>query len=375
MALPQWVTKPVGQAARTVGRTYDYATPGSGTSRLTNVGRSISDPNQVYAGGSFFDGSASWVPVQSVTNTTTQGGTPTPQTDNTQIDNNQLSGGGGRYSGGSFDPSSIAEAQDALNQANNLLGRLSGQRDTAVSNLTSSYANYRRSLENDYGRNKGDYTTNRNTTIRDNEVAKQGIDSKVRSRSNALSRLLGSSGAGDSEAAYVLAPYAAARTGTQLRSQVNQQYGKNLSGLDQSWNQYNTDYSNSLTSLADEEKNKRNQTLADFFRQEAEARDTSSKAEAALRYAQGGNATEARNIRNQALPQIYQILQQIDALGKQQVTPTQQDASYVAPDLAQYTTNNMGDVAGVDPTLADNVDPMYQWLLRKQQEDNQFFGY
>lgn len=51
MALPRFITSVAGQAARTLGRTYDYATPGSGTSTLTNAGRAISDPNRVYTGG------------------------------------------------------------------------------------------------------------------------------------------------------------------------------------------------------------------------------------------------------------------------------------------------------------------------------------
>lgn len=45
-----WYHDLAGGAARTVGRAYDYATPGAGTSTLTNAGRAINDPNQVFAG-------------------------------------------------------------------------------------------------------------------------------------------------------------------------------------------------------------------------------------------------------------------------------------------------------------------------------------
>ena len=51
MAIPRWITSRVGRAAQVAGRTYDYLTPGAGTSTLTNVGRNIVDPNMVYTGG------------------------------------------------------------------------------------------------------------------------------------------------------------------------------------------------------------------------------------------------------------------------------------------------------------------------------------
>jgi hypothetical protein len=279
-------------------------------------------------------------------------------------------------SSGTFDPQSLIEAQDAVDQANFALSRLGTQRENALANIASSFGNYRTSLQNDFNRNQGSYNTNRTQTITDQEKAKGRIDTQVRTRGNALQRLLGSAGAGDSQAALELAPYAAARTGTQLRAQVNDQYARNLSGLDQSWSQYNTDYTNEVSSLADQENTKRNQTLADFLTQEASAKDNLSRGQAAVRYAQSGDAAAARALRNAALPQIYQLLQQIDGLGKQPVTPTVNDISYDAPQLSDYTTSNMQDVAGIDGAMADNVDPVYQnWLRRLQDEDQTFFGH
>lgn len=50
MAIPRWITNTVGRASQAAGRTYDYLTPGAGTSTLTQVGRNIVDPNLVYTG-------------------------------------------------------------------------------------------------------------------------------------------------------------------------------------------------------------------------------------------------------------------------------------------------------------------------------------
>lgn len=49
LKIPRFISSATGQATRFVGRTYDYATPGSGTSRLTEAGRAISDPNRVWS--------------------------------------------------------------------------------------------------------------------------------------------------------------------------------------------------------------------------------------------------------------------------------------------------------------------------------------
>jgi hypothetical protein len=43
MALPRWLTVPLGRTGQAVGRTYDYATPGKGTSSLTRLGRNTVD--------------------------------------------------------------------------------------------------------------------------------------------------------------------------------------------------------------------------------------------------------------------------------------------------------------------------------------------
>ena len=76
MALPRWISVPAGQAARTVGRTYDYATPGSGTSTLTNVGRAINDPNVTLRTENLGTGRSVFQPVPSTSKVAIQGGQP-----------------------------------------------------------------------------------------------------------------------------------------------------------------------------------------------------------------------------------------------------------------------------------------------------------
>lgn len=379
MAISRFITAPLGRAMQTVGRYNDYVLPGQGSSRVTNAGRSITDRNQVYTGGSPFDGQASWVQVQNPVTQTTNN--QSQATGNNTQDNNQMQdysawSSTGR-SGGSapaINPADIMAAQDVINQANFALSQLGGQRNVFNSNLDNTFANYRSKLDNSFNRYKGDYEDNRKSTINEQQQAKSKIDQQVRMRANALQRLLGAAGGGDSQAAYELAPYAAARTGSQMRADINNQYGKNLQSLDQGWGRYNTDYQNNLLELSDQRENKRREQEQAFANTEAQARENLAKGQSALSYAQGGSAEQSRAIREAALPMIYQILQRITDLGAQQVSPVIKDASYTAPELAQYTTENANDVQGVDQQLAQEINPYYQLLLKKGQED-QSFGY
>lgn len=320
--------------------------------------------------------------TQTTSNTPGGGGAPNQQ--NTNVDNSQISGGGGggTYSSGGgggsapqIDPASIMAAQDMIDKANFALSQLGGQRSVFNSNLDRTFANYRTQLDNTFNRNQADYSQNRTSTINEQQAAKAQIDQQVRQRANALQRLLGAAGAGDSQAAYELAPYAAARTGSQMRAQVNNQYGKNLQSLDQNWGRYNTDFQNNLMELNDQKENKRREQESAFAQSEASARENLAKGQSSLAYAQGGSAAQARAIQEAAMPMIYQILQRITDLGNQQVSPTIKDATYTAPTLDQYTTENAGAVQGVSPQTAQEVNPYYQYLIKKGQEDQLNYGY
>lgn len=106
MAVPRWISKRVGQAARTVGTAYDYLTPGKGSSTLTNVGRNIVDPNVVYTGGLTPAGLVRSVrSPQSEFRSTTSAPTmsaaaPQEQAPDLSLAGGSMAGGGGGGSGG-----------------------------------------------------------------------------------------------------------------------------------------------------------------------------------------------------------------------------------------------------------------------------------
>lgn len=317
------------------------------------------------------DGGVTNVLGASTSNSPSQNVT-TPQTETSNQNN-------GNVSTWAYDPTAVASAQDLINQAQFSLDRIGTQRTIGNDNLTNSYTEARNNIAKDKALNERNYTTSKTQTQQDNERARQAIDTRTVNRSNALQRFMGAAGGGDSEAARMLAPYAAARTGTQAREQVAQTYGRNMQNLDQNWGDYNTQVTDQLTGLTKEEQQKRNELEAALLQSQYTAQDNLSKAQQSLAYAKNGDAASAAKIREAQLPQMYAILQQIDQLSKQYQNPvaTVKDLNYVAPDLANYDLKQNAAV-GADNTNAqqvDAVDPTYAYLLQKSKEDQQNLGY
>lgn len=102
MALPRFITNPIGKVAATAGRAYDYATPGAGTSRVTSIGRAISDPNVVYSPGASNGGPlpGGFVPVGGAPNNAAPAGGGAPG----GTAGASLGGAGYGTGGGTYDP-------------------------------------------------------------------------------------------------------------------------------------------------------------------------------------------------------------------------------------------------------------------------------
>lgn len=135
-----WYHDLAGGAARTVGRAYDYATPGAGTSTLTQAGRAINDPNVVWRsgeggwnGGASLPGSFQPTVQANVVETQTQG-------------EQQPGGGGGNNPGlptGFVDPF----AQQRANFQSRLGGAVNNIRQSGMDAFGSAGRNLRGQAE------------------------------------------------------------------------------------------------------------------------------------------------------------------------------------------------------------------------------------
>ena len=262
--------------------------------------------------------------------------------------------------------------QDQLDNADRQLARLPGQLSAGEQNIDSSYQSAYDRLLGDKEVTKRDYTTKRTQTVEDNVTAKNNINAGVRNRNTGLQRLLGSRGAGNSSAATVLAPYAAAREGNQQRQQVQTAYGRNIGGLDTAWGDYEKDWQDSSNDLSTQRESQKRTLRAGISQSEAQLQE--EKAQAAVQKAQAGgqNYTQARNARAPYLARINQLIQQIDSLG---VNPQLQarQATYKAPTLSDYTYDRYAAPSvgsGVDPNLAQGAGAYWTLLQGNKKKES-----
>lgn len=265
----------------------------------------------------------------------------------------------------------ISAAQQAYDSANFDLGRIGNQRNIGLDNITNSFTNYRNSLNAQKGRSERDYTTNRNQTISGYEQARSQINDMTRQKAQGLQRWLANFGAGDSQMSNVMAPYAAARVGSQQKAQQENTFSHNLGQMDTGWNDYMGQYNDQLNQSAQQEREKRQALEAQMQQKQYEGENARSQARSALTYAQSGNSALATQQRESALNGMRAILAQIDNLQRQYANPVNLTAPTFAPiDVAKYVVDRTPAIQG-DVNTPEEIDPSYQNLiLKKQEQDN-----
>jgi hypothetical protein len=282
------------------------------------------------------------------------------------------SGSGG--SGGASDAAARADEQaywaDQLGNVDSQLGRLGKQEQVGQKNIDSSYNSAYGRLVGDKNVTQRDYTTKKTQTTQDNITAKTGIDSSVRNRNTSLQRMLGARGAGNSSAAQILAPYAAAMEGNKQRTAVNTAFGRNIQGLDTAWGDYEQDWNTSAEDLKKQRDGQINQLRSGIASTRAGLLEQKANAEVQRRQAGGETYIQARAARTPYLSRINQLMSQIDSLG---INPTftPKTAAYRAPDLASYTYERGGAPivgGGVNPNMQQNAGA-YWTLLGNQEEE------
>lgn len=298
--------------------------------------------------------------------------------------NGLLYGGqnGSTSTGGTSGADAAAEAQakadeqaywaDQIGNVDSQLGRLGKQEQVGRKNIGSSYGSAFNRLLGDKNITERDYTTKKTQTTQDNITAKTGIDSSVRNKNTSLQRMLGARGAGNSSAAQILAPYAAAIEGSKQRTSVNTAFGRNIQGLDTAWGDYERDWNTSSEDLKAQRDSQLNQLLGGISSTKAGLLEQKANAEVQRRQAAGESYTQARAARSPYLSRINELMSKIDSLG---INPTftPKTAAYRAPDLASYTYERSGAPTaggGVNPNMQQNAGA-YWTLLGNPEEEKQ----
>ena len=359
----------LGSALATAGRTYDYLTPGAGTSTLTNAGRAIKDPGVVYTGGvgGLFNGKSDFTPVNTINSNAKD---TTDVSNQNPGDSGQVLGtstsGTGYY--GDYTSADVANLQNQVSTADRLLASLGLTRDTSLSNIKNSYDQTRGRAMNDQ------QTANRgfNTQTADNESAKASamnrINTTAENRFRSAMGVLGAHGAGISSAARYNIPTVISQQATADRGDQINTYGKNARSIDEAQKASDEKYKRLFEDLLGNYNKDQQSIWSDFYNNENSLNSQKASAQSQLDYARGGTGQAAYTNLDQQLAAAQNA---IDNLTRQYAIPAYNytPVDTAAPSLSQYTTDQQavdGSQLATDPTATD-VNSYLPWILRDKQ--------
>lgn len=286
-------------------------------------------------------------------------------------------GGGGGAAVQTSDPDTAAYYQDMINQLNSQNGRLDGQLNTGLSNLTNSYNQQANRLGESKAVAERNYNTQNQQNMQGYSNSRTGILNNTRSTANALQRLLGLNGAGSSSAALEQAPYAAGLQGSQNLNEAQQNYSTNTVRLKTAKEDADRGFKNAYEDLDTQKFQQENSLRSSIAQTRAGLLDKIAQAGTQREMAMGKNYEQARAARTPYQQQIDSLLDQITGLGNQYANPVlrAKDVAYKQADLGRFSLgdqariNNQGGAAGnLDPTFLNLITP------REEDERNNLLG-
>jgi len=252
----------VGPTLEGVGTAYDYLTPGKGSSKATNVGKAItnpnvtlSDPSQLQFGGQ--SGFSYTAPTQTSSSQPAAthavlGAVAPPTAPAAAVPTGPS-------------PQELAQYGYYTGLANDALGRLNsqyGKQQGAVGQQYQTNLNEYNSAKTAAGQahNQGVQTARQNFVTDQNQ-----INQNAQQERQSLLRQLGILGAGGGSAALFALPTLLGQQTNRALSGAGQNYAQNASQADTAYNNYiNTQYTPGIQKLEDWKQNQLQQEQADY---------------------------------------------------------------------------------------------------------------
>lgn len=275
------------------------------------------------------------------------------------------------------DPDTAAYYQDMMNQLNGQNGRLDGQLNTGLSNLQSSYNTQANRLGESQAVANRNYDTQTQQNMQGYSNSRTGIMNNTRATSNALQRLLGLNGAGNSSAALEQAPYAAGLQGSQNLNAAQQNYSTNMTNLKTSKEDADRGFKNAHEDLNNQKYSQENSLRSSIAQTRAGLLDKIAQAGSNKEMAMGKSYAQAQAARTPYQEQINSLLDQITGLGNQFANPVLKaaDVAYKQADLGDYSLGNQAQIQNQGGG-AGNLDPTFLTLLtQKDKERNNPLGF
>jgi hypothetical protein len=273
------------------------------------------------------------------------------------------------------DPNTAAYYDDTARQLQGQMGQLDPQQAIGLQNIANSYNLQGNRLDQQKAAAQRDYNTGVQQNTQSYLNNRNGIMSNTSANANALQRLLGINGSGNSSAAYEQAPYAAALQGSTQLNGAQTTFGNNQSSLDTNWQDTQRGYGNAFEDLNNQKYQQENSLRASIAQARAGLLDKIAQASTNAGLARGQNYAQAAAGRAPYQSQIDSLLSQITQLGSQYSNPVMRtaDVAYQAPNLGNYFLNG-GQAQAAQSQQAQggaaaDISPTFLGLLSGQQRD------
>lgn len=274
------------------------------------------------------------------------------------------------------DPNLAAQYTDEANQLQGQLGYLDGQMTNGQNTITNSYGQALQQFNAQQALAQKQYDAAKTQNVQGYDNTRNAVVTQVRNQANALQRLLGMNGAGNSSAAYEQAPYAAALQGSQLINNAQSTYGKNAATTDNNWAQTQLSAKEQKQKLDQSKQQQETKLQQDIANSRATLLDRIRQAQMNAQMANGTDYQTARNNQAGLQSQIQTLLGQIQSLGHvQPLTFDPTTVQYNTPDMAQYSLNGTtaANANGTAPG-ADNVDNTFLSYLTDPTKKRDLYG-
>lgn len=260
---------------------------------------------------------------------------------------------------------------DIANQLQGQIGQLDNQQNIGLGNIGNSYNRTLNRLNQQKGVARRDYDTGVQNNQRSYLGTRNGIMQNSRATTNALQRLLGINGAGNSSAALEQAPYAVGLQASQNLSGAQNTYGTNYQSLDTGWQDTERSYNNSREDLDTQKYQQENSLRSGIAQTRASLLDKIANARVQAKVAGGSSYEAARAARTPFQEQINGLLSQITSYGQQYANPVLRagDVAYKAPELGQYELGQFGiGNQQQAPGAQSDLNPAFLGLLNREDE-------
>lgn len=266
----------------------------------------------------------------------------------------------------------LNQQQKLINQQ---IARLDPTYEQGLENIGNSYNQSYNRLNDQKAVANRDYNTGTADTIQGYQSSRNQVASNMRSRENALQRLLGLAGSGNSSAAFDAVPYAATLEGTQQLAPVQTTYARNRRGLDTSWEDTLRDYGYGVTDLANQKVSQTNALKSSIAQARADLLDKLIGIKAQEGQANGTGAASILASQAGLEAQVKNILDSMAGLGNQYKNGVKinKNVRFSAPELGKYNLGPQGEIATSSPG-ADNIDPTFLPVLQDKREQDLLSG-